>query len=121
MSAAKLKSYDAMWWALSLGLGLFAGYFDSNVEEVGFTVLLVLAAGGVLGLIQPAGAWRWALVLGTGVFLFHVFEVVAGYKPRYPAEPNIFVTLIVLMPAFIGVYGGVLVRWMLEQARDGNV
>jgi hypothetical protein len=121
MSEAKLKSYSAVWWLLSLGLGLLAGYFDSNTEEVPFTLLLVMVCGGALGAIQMASAWRWALMLGAGVFLFHALESLVGYKPRYPAEPNIYVTLFALVPAFIGVYGGVLVRRMLEQTRGGNV
>lgn len=122
MSETKLESHGALlWWSVSLGLGLLAGYFDSNTEEVPFTVLLVLVCGGALGATQPASAWRWAVALGAGVFLFHALELLFGYKPRYPAEPNIFVTLIVLVPAFVGVYAGVLVRRMLEQARGGNV
>jgi hypothetical protein len=122
MSEAKLKGYSVLWWwLLSLGLGLFAGYFDSHTEEVPFTLLLLLGCGVVLGVMQPAGAWRWALLLGASVFLFHALEWLVGYQPRYPAEPNIFITLFALAPAFIGVYGGVLVRRMLEQARGGNV
>jgi uncharacterized membrane protein YphA (DoxX/SURF4 family) len=121
MSATKFKSLDALCWASSLGLGLLAGYFDSNVEEVLLTVLLVSACGVALGLIRPAGAWRWALTLGVGVFLFHVFEQATGRVPRYPAEPNIFVTLVVVAPAFAGVYGGAALRRMLEQVWGGNV
>ncbi len=102
---------------ISLALGLLAGYFDSNVEHVPVTILLILVCGFLLGAAEPVGVWRWALALGAGVFVFHFLEIVVGAKPRYPAEPNIFVTLFGLIPAFVGAHGGALLGRMLKQAR----
>jgi hypothetical protein len=98
---------------LSLGVGLLLGLLDSHLEPVGVTVLLVALAGGALGLLWPVGAWRWALGLGLGLFLYHLLEAAVGYHPPYPAEPNIFITLAALVPAFIGTYAGVLLRSLL--------
>ena len=100
---------------LSLGLGLLLGWLDSQLEPVGVTVALVALCGGALGLLHPAGAWRWALVLGLGLFLWHLLEAAVGYRPPYPAEPSVFVTLIALVPAFVGAYGGALARWMINK------
>ncbi len=97
---------------LSLGAGLLLGFVDSHLEPVGVTIVLVVLCAGAFGLAQPAGAWRWALVLGLGLFLWHLLEAAVGYKPPYPAEPSIFITLGALVPAFVGAYGGALVRWL---------
>ena len=110
-----MKPVEWLCVLLSLTLGLLLGLLDSHLEPVGVTVVLIALCGGALGLWQPAGAWRSALVLGLGVFLWHLLEATVGFKPPYPAEPNIFITLGALVPAFLGAMGGALVRWVLAQ------
>lgn len=105
-----MKPVDWLCVLLSLGTGLLLGFVDSHLEPVGMTVVLVALCGGAFGLTCPAGAWRWALLLGLGLFLWHLLEAAVGYKPPYPAEPSIFVTLVALVPAFVGAYGGALLR-----------
>ena len=107
-----MKPVEWLCMLLSLILGLLLGLLDSHLEPVGVTVVLIALCGGALGLWQPTGAWRSALVLGLGVFLWHLLEAAVGYRPPYPAEPNIFITLGALVPAFLGAMGGALVRWL---------
>jgi hypothetical protein len=109
----KMKLSDGLCVLLSLGAGLLLGWVDSHMEPVGVTIALVALGGGALGLARPNGAWRWALVLGLGVFLWHLLEAAVGYRPPYPAEPSIFITLIAIVPALVGAYGGVLLRRLL--------
>jgi hypothetical protein len=110
-----MKPVEWLCVLLSLLLGLLLGLLDSHLEPVGVTVLLIALCGGVLGLWQPVDAWRWALVLGLAVFLWHLLEAATGYRPPYPAEPNIFITLGALVPAFLGAAGGAFVRRLLMQ------
>jgi hypothetical protein len=110
----KTKLGAGMYVLLSLGAGLLLGFVDSHLEPVGMTVVFVALCGAALGLAWPVGVWRWALVLGLGLFLWHLLEAACGYRPPYPAAPNVFVTLIALVPAFVGAYGGACLRWLLN-------
>ncbi len=106
----KMKPVAWLCVLLSLGVGLLLGFVDSHLEPVGITLALVALGAGAFGFAQPAGAWRWALLLGSGLFLWHLLEAGVGYKPPYPAAPGIWITLGALVPAFVGAYGGALLR-----------
>lgn len=105
---------------LAIGLGLAAGYVDMHNDEVQATVLVVLVSTFALGLAQPRHAWRWALLVGPGVFLMYVLAGVFGFAPRAPAEPGPWATLIALIPALFGTYAGAGVRLVLSQILGGN-
>ena len=125
-TTTETKTGDAGWLVpclLSLALGLFIGWVDSRVEPVQLTVLLLLACGFGLGLwLAPARVlWLCALLLGAGVFLFHVGETWFSVEPRYPSEPNIFASLLALAPAFIGMFAGALARKFVAQVGHGGV
>ena len=100
---------------LAVGLGLAAGYVDMHNDEVQAAVLVVLVSTFALGLAQPRHAWRWALLVGPGVFLMYLLAGLFGYVSRAPAEPGPWATLIALIPALIGAYTGAGVRWVLGQ------
>ena len=97
---------------LALALGLLAGYIDLHVKAVQFPVLLILIFTCLLSLLHPKGAWRWALIVGGGIPLAHFIGRAIGYAPPYPILPNIFATFLALIPAFIGAYCGVLLRYL---------
>ncbi len=125
-TTAKRKTGDAGWLVpclLSLALGLLIGWVDSHVEPVQLTVLLLLACGFGLGvwLARARVLWLCALLLGAGVFLFHLGETWLGVEPRYPSEPNIFASLVALAPAFVGVFVGVMARKTAAQIGRGEL
>ena len=101
---------------LALALGPLAGYVDLHAKEVQFPVLLILLFTCLLSLAHPKGAWRWALIVGGGIPLAHFIGRAMGYAPPYPILPNIFATFLALIPAFIGAYGGMLLRHVTTYA-----
>jgi hypothetical protein len=102
---------------LALAGGLVAGAIDFNATEPQPAALLVLIFAGILGLIQPHGAWRWAIIVALGLPLAHLSLRQLGWQPRDAPEPGEYATLIALIPAFIGAYGGVLMRRVLNAGR----
>src|SRR5262249_50093578 len=57
----------------------------------------ILPAGFFAGLLHPRAAWRWALVLGLSITIFHLVARMVGYRPPYPVGPNAFGTLMALV------------------------
>ena len=101
-------------------LALFAsaaiGYVDThtNTDDNLPMVLILLTVTFLFGVIQPKQAWQWALIIGLGVPVSHLIGLAVGYRPPYPVEPNVLVTFIALIPAFVGAYLGVLARMILR-------
>ena len=91
--------------------GLFAAYVDFQNDEVQAPVLAVLAGSFIVAVIQPRGAWRWPLIVALCLPLSRTLGPMFGVYPKLPATPNNFATLLALIPAFIGAYLGVVVRF----------
>lgn len=107
----------ALCTALALLGGLIAGTIDFNATEPQPAALLVLIFAGLLGMIQPRAAWRWAIIVALGLPLAHLSLRQLGFQPRDPVSPGEYATLIALIPGFIGAYGGVLIRRVAQSAR----
>ena len=99
-------------WPLLLGGCLAApiGYLDLHASEVQGIVALLMLGAGLWGTLWPQRAWRWALVFGMSVPLWHFGNTLAGRASPYPVEPNAFATLLALVPAAIAAYGGAGIR-----------
>lgn len=91
-------------------MGLTAGWVDWHNDEVQATVLCLLVFGFVMGLWRARPGWLWGLILGVGVPSAHLAGHMLGYVEPFPLEPNTAASLLALVPAFIGVYSGVLLR-----------
>ncbi len=102
-----LTLFKKIWlYPVALLIGLTIAYLDFHATEVQGTVLLILISTFVLGLIQSKGAWLVALFIGSSILLFNLIASGFGLQPLEPIEPNVFATLIALIPAFIGAYAG---------------
>jgi hypothetical protein len=95
--------------------GVFAGAVDLTSKEVQGTVLLIIVSAGALGFLIPKRAWIWALIIGASIFGAHLWAQSTGYPVPYPVEPNVAITLLALIPAFIGAYSGVGARWVMQR------
>lgn len=105
-----MKKYDLLCLGLTLVFAVVAGYVNIHASEVQSVVLVVLVSTFILGWLHPRRAWLWGLVIGLAVPLSYLLGPVFGYFIPYPPSPNVFASLIALIPACIGTYGGVLVR-----------
>ena len=92
---------------IALTLGAAIGWVDSRPtwDDTGITAGALLLVTGLLGLSVPAGAWVWALAVGAWVPLF---EIPQGHQLG---------PLFALVIAFIGAFGGALVRAVLNAFR----
>ncbi len=109
---------DASAWIAALAVGGFAVHVDLHNDEVQAAVLVLLVGGGLLGLLAPHRAWRWALVLGLSIILGDYAAPQLHLIARAP-EPINWGSLVALIPAFIGTYVGVAVRSMLASLPAG--
>ena len=93
---------------LTTFLGVLIGLSDLK-SDVQLTFLLLLVFGVFAGYAKPKNAWVWALLLGIWVPLAEFTALAIGLSLSY--RPDILASCIALVPAFIGVYGGVFVQW----------
>ena len=92
--------------------GIIIALFDMGQTEVQPTVLMILVFTGVAGFLKSDLAYLWALIIGISIFLVNLLAVYSGHTFTHPVEPNIYATLIALIPAFVGAYTGVFLKWL---------
>jgi hypothetical protein len=115
MKFPEFKLISFVCYCASLALGLLIGYLDFFTTEVQGAVLLLLVATALLGYTNPEGAWRWATLTAFGIPLIHLLALHLGVRPAYPVSSQLSVVLLPQIPAFIGVYSGVVLRWVLSK------
>jgi hypothetical protein len=101
------KNYNRLWMPLAALLGLFTAYIDflGGDFHLFITGLLLIFFGAVLGFMQPQKAWRWALLIGGGVYaVFLVRRVFDELSLNFLKAVPTFI------PAFFGAYAGVFLR-----------
>src|SRR5215213_7620155 len=92
-------------------VGTLTGLTDLRAEQMQPAALTLATFGCMLGAAYPDGAWRRALVLGLSVPLAQVISSVTGVVLPYPA-PRLGEAFLALIPAFVGTYLGVGLRWI---------
>jgi hypothetical protein len=96
-------------WLLIIAIAAFAVSVDLHNDEVQAAVLVIVVGGFLIGAGWPAGAWRWALMLGLSILVGEWMAPRLGWIARDVAPPN-WGALVALIPAFLGTYMGVGVR-----------
>lgn len=91
-------------YALWLPAVLFLGRFELHTDDTGVEVFFLLAITFVLGALQPAHAWQWALLVGPCI---PIAQLLFGHPERS--------VIAVLLPLVIaiglaGSYAGVGLR-----------
>jgi glycopeptide antibiotics resistance protein len=102
---------------LALVGGLYAGWIDFNNDEPQAAVLLILPLTFLLGLIQPRNAWLWAIIVACCLPGVYLLATTLGYQPASPPSPGWYASFLALIPAFLGVYLGVLARLLVNALR----
>jgi hypothetical protein len=105
--------------ALATVLGLGIGWLDLHTTEVVVTILPLLLAGLLLGLLQPTGAWRWALLLAVGLPAMAVVARVLGVSTTEPIRLDPRIVLVAAAFALVGCYLGVAIRRLAGLTTSG--
>jgi hypothetical protein len=101
---------------LALCVAIFAGWVDFNNDEPQAAALIILVMTILLGWLQPAKAWLWAIIVASGLPGMYLMLRALGYQPASPPSPRWFASLLALIPAFIGAYAGVFARAIVSNA-----
>lgn len=110
--------YDLTCTALAVVLGLAIGWIDLHTTEVVVTIAPLLGVGLLLGLLQPAAAWRWAILEVLGLPIMEGVAVIAGVSTAEPVQFDIRIVLVAFAFALLGSYVGAFIRRMLRGARN---
>ena len=92
--------------------GALTGLLEMRAEQMQSVALTIATFGFMLGAAYPDGAWRRALMLGLSVPFAQLISTATGVALPYPVPPFVEAFL-ALVPAFIGTYVGVALRWAL--------
>lgn len=95
---------------LAAALGLGVGWLDLHTTEVTVTIVALVGTGLLLGVLEPKGAWRWAVLIALGLPIMAVGARLSGMHTAEPAELDPRIALVALGFALVGSYAGVLVR-----------
>jgi hypothetical protein len=92
--------------AVALAMGGLITYVDTRPtwDDTGVTACAILLACGALGFAGPRRPWLWALAVGTWIPLLGILR--SGNAG----------TLLALVVAFAGAYGGMTVRKAIPRA-----
>ena len=95
---------------------ILTGYINLNANEVQAPMACILLFSFLAGMFQPKAAWRWSVLIGLSIPLSYFIGFAVKYKvvdpPHYP------ITLIVLViPALIATYIGVLAKRLISSVR----
>jgi len=110
VKASWRSPYDLACTALAVALALAVGWLDVHTTEVTVTILALLASGVLLGLLQPAAAWRWAVLLALGLPAMAAIALATGMQTAEPARLDPRIALVALAFALAGSYAGALIR-----------
>ena len=113
MNMSDLKINSPICLSLSLLFGLLIGYLDFYAPEVQPAVLLLLIVTGAMGFLNPACAWRLALLTGIGIPVVNLYALSQGVKPSYSIKGQWAIWLLPQIPSFIGAYSGVLFHQLI--------
>jgi hypothetical protein len=98
-----------------LGVGLYAAYVDHhNADEIYPTLSVLLVGSFFLGVVQPAHAWRWALVVAICVPFSPFAQALRDDPTRFVSLGAWVMLLVAMIPAMIGAYAGSTLRSVMR-------
>jgi len=104
-----MKNTNLNFWlslCICIIISLFIGWMDSRPhwDDTGITVCSVLFSAFLFGAFGVGRPWLWALILGSGVFLFNVVL----HQTYAPAVAFVF--------SFAGAYAGYFFKRFFRKA-----
>lgn len=106
LSALILYLRPGSWpYLFSLFNGLLIAFIDLGAGEVQVPALLLLAFTFFVGFASPRAPWRWGIVTGMWVPVFHIIRM-SIEKNSGVSLPEDLGSFLALAFAFAGSYGG---------------
>ncbi len=90
---------------LAVFLGLLTGFIDLLSHEVQLPALMLLASSFFVAFARPLHPWRWALLIGVWLPAGGLIQQLA-LKTSAPPPGHAALSLLALVPAMLGAYGG---------------
>ena len=87
--------------ALAILASILTGWVSLNTNEVQPAVIVIGVSCFLLGVAVPRLALLWAAIVGLGVFGGYALAGLLGIAVKAPPEPNIWASLIALVPALV--------------------
>ncbi len=105
-----LKWPQAWHHLIAIFLGLLTGYLNLQSDEIQFPVLLLLVFGFFIAFSHPAKGWQFAILLGIWIPIGQFILILVDRYSHSFVQEGIF-SFLAFVPALIGAYSGVVVRW----------
>ena len=99
---------DIGYYVFAVIAGVLSGWVDIKVGDLLLTALVVLAACMLLGVLRPARAWRWVVIVGLMVPVAELLAYLILTQKPYRAQ--IYESFLAFLPAIAGAYGGAMLR-----------
>lgn len=116
-SALILYRRPGTWpYLFSLFSGLLIAFIDLGAGEVQVPALLLLTFTFFLGFASPRAAWRWGIITGIWVPVFHIVRMSLEKNPGVSLAEG-WGSLLALVFSFAGSYGGSFIQ-RISAGRD---
>ncbi|MCB0790160.1 MAG: hypothetical protein H6595_02910 [Flavobacteriales bacterium] len=96
--------------AIILGLGI--GWIDLHTTEVAATIVPLLLAGFLLGLLRPMANWQWAILLSLGLPTMGALALWTGLPTAEPVHLDARIVSVAFLFAVVGTSMGAALRRM---------
>jgi hypothetical protein len=96
----RLADFSLPLIALAVAVGLVIAWIDTRPgwDDTGVTAGLLLAASAIFAALRPRAPWLWAIAVGVWIPLVGILGT------------HNYGSLLALAIAFLGAYGGAMVR-----------
>ena len=102
------QGQDGGFYVFAAVAGVLSGWVDIKVGDLLLTALVVLAACMLLGVLRPARAWRWVVIVAAMVPIAELLGYLVLTQNPYRAQ--IYESFLAFLPAIAGAYGGAMLR-----------
>lgn len=100
-------------YLLSTALGVAAGLITVALGDLLITALCVVVCTMILGLLRPARAWRWTVIIGVFVPLVQLLAYLI--LTEKPDRVQVYESFLAFFPGIAGTYMGAFARRGLHE------
>lgn len=106
------KKSDALHYIFAVVLGIGAGIVDIRLSDLLVTAVFVMIATMILGLLRPARAWRWMVIVAACVPMVQLAAHFALQEKFYSS--HIYLAFSGFLTGTAGAYAGAFARMGID-------